>query len=142
MSTSVFKVHVGKDFKSTVGMERKFSSFSTRYNNTFNKAINSTPSKVFLGYDQRRKEDKNLRYLINSLQNIDRDYLEQRIETRNVVQEVNRKLQEYNKIRYDKRHKKISIYSVGDLILVKQLQHKPGKNKYKASPEIQRAVSD
>lgn len=42
-------------------------------NSTLNKTINSTPSKVFLGYDQRQSEDHGLRMMIEQLIEVDSD---------------------------------------------------------------------
>nr|XP_012147359.1 PREDICTED: uncharacterized protein LOC105663389 [Megachile rotundata] len=97
-------------------------------NNTFHKAINSTPSKHLFGFDQWRVKDEHLWSLIDAWQALDRNYVEVRTNTRMAAQEVNRKLQEYNKEQYDKRHKKITPYSVGDLVLLKKLQNQPGIN--------------
>ncbi|CAL1672464.1 unnamed protein product [Lasius platythorax] len=71
-------------------------------NNTLHKAINSTPSKALFGFNQRRKEDEQLRLLINKLRKFDKKYEELRAEVQSSAQEINRKLQEYNKSQYDK----------------------------------------
>lgn len=92
---------------------------------------------MLFGFDQRRKTDENLRALINQLRKFDLDYAELRLRTTKIwfrlrrkdiqtsAQLVNRKLQEYNKTQYGKRYKKITRYQVGDLALVRKLQHKP-----------------
>lgn len=54
---------------------------------------------------------------------------------------MNRKIQEYNKIHYDKRHKKLTLYEVGDLVIVRQLRSKPRENtkliaKYKGPYQV------
>lgn len=38
---------------------------------------------------------------------------------------VNPEMQKYDKIQYDKKHKKPTKYKKGDLVLVRILQHKP-----------------
>lgn len=76
-------------------------------NNTLNKAINSTPCKLLLGYEQRGLDDRDLRTSIDDLRDIDQNYIEEREKTRDLAQTVNRKLQEYNKANYDRRQKKI-----------------------------------
>lgn len=48
---------------------------------------------------------------------------------RDQAQIVNLAMQEYNKMQYDKRHKKPTKYKKGDLVLIKVLQYKPGTNK-------------
>lgn len=110
-------------------------------NNTHHKAINATPSKALLGYDQRHQKDRELKQWVKQLQNISDDCETMRLDTRNAAQVVNRTLQDYNKIRYDKRHKKCSMYKAGDLVMVKVLQHKPGTNqklkpKYKGPYQV------
>jgi len=60
---------------------------------------------------------------------------------RDSAQIVNRAVQEYNKIQYDKKHKKPTWYKEGDLVLVRILQPKPGTNqkllpKYKGPYQI------
>lgn len=98
-------------------------------NNTLHKSINTTPSKILLGYDQRQKSDNELRELIDRLTQLDIDFERERTESRNAAQIVNRAVQEYNKKKYDKRHKKPTRYKEGDLVLVRILQHKPGINQ-------------
>jgi len=97
-------------------------------NNSYHKAIGSTPSQAFFGFGQRREEDKELRAMLNKLCEIDEEYVTRRTEVQRNAQEVNRKLQEYNKLYYDKRHKKVRQYNVGDLVLVRKLQNRPGIN--------------
>lgn len=68
------------------------------------------------------------------------------LETRNELKDANlasRALKEYNKLQYDKRHKKPTKYCEGDLVLIKVLQHKPGTNrkllsKYKGPYQIKK----
>ncbi|XP_011699701.1 PREDICTED: uncharacterized protein K02A2.6-like, partial [Wasmannia auropunctata] len=98
-------------------------------NNTLNKAIGTTPSKLLLGYEQRYKGDESLRALIDTLRDSDVNFEKEREELRDSAKIVNRRLQEYNKIQYDKRHKKNKLYQAGDFVLVKVLQHKPGSNQ-------------
>lgn len=115
-------------------------------NNTHNKAIDATPSKALLGYDQKRQLDEGLKQLLKQLQNIMDNYDEARVKTRNTAQIVNRTMQEYNKVRYDKRHKKCSIYKAGDLVLLRKLQNKPGENqklvpKYKGPYQVKTVLN-
>lgn len=114
-------------------------------NNTFHRAINTTPSKLLLGYDQRQNSDKELCTLIEQLTEIDTNLEEERTKLRDPAQIENRAIQEYNKLKYDKRHRKPSQYKEGDLVLVRILQHSPGTNqkllpKYKGPYQI-KAVS-
>lgn len=108
--------------------KNKLSMAQYVINNTLNKAINSTPSKLLLGYEQRYKDDEYLRFLINQLLKNEKDIESERIKARDSAQIVNQKLQEYNKMQYDKRYKKTTKYNVGDLVLIKVTQYKPGTN--------------
>lgn len=63
---------------------------------------------------------------------------------RDSAQLANKTMQEYNKTYYDKRHKKPSLYSEGDLVMIRSLAIKRGVNqkllpKYKG-PYVIKAV--
>jgi len=64
---------------------------------------------------------------------VDTNYFEEKEKARELAQVTNKKLQEYNKTLYDKRHKKNTLYEEGDLVLIKVLQHKPRTNTKLAS---------
>jgi len=66
-------------------------------NNIFNKSIDSSPSRMLLGYEQRHGIDSHLRSLINKLRNQPEHNEQERNEIRNQAQIVNRTLREYNK---------------------------------------------
>lgn len=124
-----------EDWKNVIG-KAKFV-----INNTFNKSINTTPSKILLGYDQRQNSTSELQALIERLTEVDIDIERERADARDSAKIVNRELQEYNKKAYDRRHKKPTKYKKGDLVLVKILQQKPGINqkllpKYKGPYQI------
>ncbi|NEV49189.1 transposase [Wolbachia pipientis] len=128
--------------------EWKLNLNATQYvlNNTLNKAIESTPSKLLLGYELRHSKDKNLRLLIDQLQNVDQEFDNDRNKARRVTETVNRELQEYNKKQYDKRHKKNTCYKEEDTVLFRVLQHKPGTNtklvpKYKGPYRIKAVLN-
>lgn len=123
------------------GWEEKLSAAQYAINNTYHRAISATPSKALFGCEQRRDEDEQLRMLIDEIKKIDVNYADQRDATRQTAREVNRKIQEYNKADYDDRHKKITRYKEGDLVLVRKLQFKVGENtklapKYKGPYRI------
>jgi len=71
-----------------------------------NKAIGSTPSKVFFGFEQRFKDNDNLRSIIDTVLDNETDFESNRSEARDYAQLVNRTLQEYNKRQYDSKHKR------------------------------------
>jgi len=98
-------------------------------NNTWHKSINTTPSKLLLGYEQRNTTDQGLRQFIENLTVVDEDIEQERKELRDAAGIVNKAVQEYNKLQYDKRHRKPRRYEEGDLVYVKMLQYKPGTNQ-------------
>lgn len=114
-------------------------------NNTFHKSINTTPSRLLLGYDQRNSTDKELREFINKLVATDQNIEQEREGLRDTAKLVNRAVQEYNKSKYDARHKKPNKYNEGDFVMIRVLQHKPGSNqklaaKYKGPYQIKKVL--
>lgn len=65
----------------------------------------------------------------SSLLKIENDLLKQREESQDTALHANRKLREYNRQYYDKRHKKPTVYNIGDLVLVRNLQAKTGDGR-------------
>lgn len=98
-------------------------------NNTFNSAIKTTPSKLLFGYDQRNHSDADLALFVNEIAELDEDIMHVRKNLRDSAIEASDKLKKYNKIYYDKRHKKPTRYKVGDYVLVRDAQLKPGESK-------------
>lgn len=98
-------------------------------NNTFNSAIKASPSRLLLGYDQHRHSDKQLKDFFDCFLRNENNLVEQRDTLRNIASEANKKLREYNKIYYDKKHKKPTVYETGDLVLIRDLQPKIVVNK-------------
>lgn len=124
--------------------EEKLSLAHHVINNSYHKAIDSTPSKALFGFAQRREEDENLRKLMDEVRKLDDNYEQQREKIQDTAQEVNQ-LQEYNKMYYDKKHKKPSQYKEGDLVLVRK-QAKPGENtkllpKYKGPYQVKTVLN-
>jgi hypothetical protein len=115
-------------------------------NNTFHKAINTTPNKLLLGYDQRNHTDRDLQWKIKALLEIDEDLDKQRATLRDCAQEANRNLQLYNKAKYDKKHKKPTLYQPGDLVMIRNMSVKPGINqkllpKFRGPYQVKRALN-
>lgn len=98
-------------------------------NNTTHAAIKSTPSQLLLGYGQRNHSDIELKELIDQLAHIDRDIDGERTRTREVAIEATEKLRNYNKVYYDKKHRKPTLYKEKDLVLIRDLQGKAGQSK-------------
>lgn len=84
-------------------------------NNTFHSGLKSTPSKILLGYDQRNHTDKGLKDLVDNLLQIECDILKTRETHRDAAKEATELLRNYN--------------NVGDYVLIRNLQGKPGENK-------------
>lgn len=123
------KSSLTKAINSAENWEDQLNSVQYAINNTHNSAISTSPSKLLLGYDQQSHTDKNLRRYIDELLQIDNNPSEQRDEARALASQANNKLREYNKIYYDKRHKKPTRYKEGDLVLIRDLQGKTGTSK-------------
>lgn len=98
-------------------------------NNTYHKAIDSTPSKLLFGFDQRYHSDADLQEAIQKLEKIDSDINIQRAKLRDCASEANKRLQLYKKTYYDKRHKKPSQYKEGDLVMIRQGAYPVGTNR-------------
>lgn len=67
---------------------------------------------------------------------INLDFTKERDEARNLAIEATNKIKKYNKMYYDERHTKPTIYKEGDFVLIKDSVLKPGedsklKPKYK-----------
>lgn len=98
-------------------------------NNTMHKAIKATPSKLLLGYEQRQHTDMPLTTLINQLGKIEIDLEKERQLARDIAIQATEKIRNYNKIYYDKRHKSPTTYNIGDFVVIRDLQLKPGQHK-------------
>lgn len=129
---------VNRFLKSTSKLINELDSWDnilgkTQYmlNNILHKSINTTPSKLLLEYDQHGKIDKELCQFIEKLTETDKTIQQEREKLRDVSKLVNRykTIKEYNKVQYDKQHKKPTKYKEGDLVMIKITQHKPGINK-------------
>jgi len=98
-------------------------------NNTKHSSVKSSPSMLLLGYPQHGHSNHDLRELIGDLLHVENNLAEQRDLARNLAQQANEKIRNYNKTYYDKRHKKPSPYKEGDLVLIQNLQGRPGENR-------------
>lgn len=116
-------------------------------NNTYCTAIKSTPSKLMLGYDQRSHLDCKLSEFIDQWSCIESNWQEAQDTNRMVAAEATDQIRQYNKLYYDKRHKKPTQYNIGDYVLVRELQMKPGqskklKPKYKGPYQIAKILNN
>lgn len=115
-------------------------------NNTHHSAIDAAPSKVLLGYNQRNHKDRDLSDFVTRLTTIDLDLEKERAISKDVAWKATNRLKEYNKSDYNDRHKKPAQYDVGDFVLIRELQTKPGTNrklkpKYRGPYQIAKALN-
>lgn len=94
-------------------------------NNTYNRSIGTTPSMVLFGYNQKGFLDDELRNFVDSMQVIDEDIQNIRYNAK----ENTKRMQAYNKTRYDAKHKRPKVYNVGDLVMIRNVVTEPGLNK-------------
>ncbi|KYN28034.1 hypothetical protein ALC57_02552 [Trachymyrmex cornetzi] len=97
-------------------------------------AIKNSPSKLLLGYDRRKHSDKILTQLITQLANIDIDLVAERQTNRDIATETTRSIREYNNVYYDHKHKTPSQYKVGDYVMIRKMDSKPGQNSKLLTP--------
>jgi len=88
-----------------------------------------TPSKLFLGFDQRNHADSKLILFLNNLVKTNLFVEDNRVLNQKVAIDATNKVKEYNKRYYDKRHKKPSIYNEGDYVLIRDTSVKPGEDR-------------
>lgn len=94
-------------------------------NNTYNRSIGTTPSMVLFGYNQKGFLDDELRNFVDLMQKINDDIQIIRYNAK----ENTKRMQAYNKTRYDASHKRPKVYTVGDLVMIKNIVTEPGLNK-------------
>ena len=94
-------------------------------NNSVNRAIGDTPSRLLFGINQLGKVNDDLRVILEEqiIDNRDLSVIRQNAVAK--IQATN----DYNKKYYDKRHKTPTQYAVGDYVVVKNLDVTPGVNK-------------
>lgn len=98
-------------------------------NNTFHSSLKASPSKLLLGYDQRNHIDVDLVRNLNLLAKVDLNFEEVRNVSRQLALDATEKIKNYNKIYYDKIHKKPSQYLPGDFVLIRDSSIKSGEDK-------------
>lgn len=98
-------------------------------NNTYHTALKTTPSKLFLGYEQRNHADSGLIETLNSIAQSILPLEEQRSLDQKIALEASDKIRQYNKIYYDKHHKTPRKYKEGDHVLIRDSVIKPGEDR-------------
>lgn len=94
-------------------------------NNTVNRSTGKTPSMLLFGVHQRGEMDDNLRLFFESQVETSRSLDEERAEAAAEII----KQQQYNKKKYDEKHKTPRRYNAGDYVVVKNVDTTPGINK-------------
>ncbi|XP_018398066.1 PREDICTED: uncharacterized protein LOC108776055 [Cyphomyrmex costatus] len=88
-----------------------------------------SPSKLFLGYDQRNHADNRLIETLNAMAESILPIENQRDLNKEIALEASNKIQQYNKTYYDKHHKTPQKYNEGDYVLIRDTVVKPGEDK-------------
>lgn len=94
--------------------------------NTHQVAIKNTPAKLLLAFDCRNYENKALIDFLKLLANVDINLLAERNTNRDVAIKAAEKLRLYNKQYYDTKHLKPTKYQLGEYVMIRDLQNKPG----------------
>ncbi|XP_067215683.1 protein FAM200A-like [Linepithema humile] len=100
----------------------------TNHLNILNHPLKASFSRILFGIDQRKHSDRDLKLLIEELAKTYNTSIEQSDIVRDVAIQANDKLRQYNKLYYDKHHKKPTVYHEGDYVLVRDAQKKVGQN--------------
>ncbi|KYN18147.1 hypothetical protein ALC57_09548, partial [Trachymyrmex cornetzi] len=80
------------------------------FNNTRHSALKSSPSKLLLGYDQRNNTDADLVKFLNEIAGVEINFTLEREKDRELALNVAEKIKSYNKLYYDKHHRKPLSY--------------------------------
>lgn len=98
------------------------------------------------GYDQRNHADSDLTHYLLNLAKSELNFIKERDESRKIAVEATNKMKEYNKLYYDEKHTKPTIYKPGDYVLIRDSILKPGeesklKPKYKGPYMITKSLN-
>lgn len=66
---------------------------------------------------------------VQALDRMDSDLDRERSQHRDLALTAINKFKKYNKSYYDSKHKTLTAYTKGDLVLIRELSTKPGENK-------------
>lgn len=104
---------------------------ATQYviNNTYHSSLKSSPSRLFLGYDQRGHTDSKLVRSLDNLARVKLDTESVRQDAQRLAAETTNRIKSYNKTYYDGHHRKPTKYHPGDYVMIRDSNVKPGEDK-------------
>jgi len=86
-------------------------------NNTYHSSINTSPSKILFGIEMQNQADTKLIRFLNGIAESELSFQQSRDVARQL--ETTNKVKKYNKLYYDRKHKKSSQYNPGDYVLIR-----------------------
>ncbi|KYQ59431.1 hypothetical protein ALC60_01547 [Trachymyrmex zeteki] len=103
------------------------------FSNLINQPLNQlkAPSR----YDQRNNTDADLVKFLNEIVGVEIDFSLEREKDRELALNVAEKIKSYNKLYYDKHHRKPMSYKPGDLVMIRDVSIKAGECK-KLKPDF------
>lgn len=107
----------------------RFDQVQYVINNTYHTSLKATPSKLLLRYELLSHSDARLIDTLNKIANIELNCEQERDASRELANVISNKIRNYNKIYYDKHHKKFTNYKIGDYVLIRDTGLKPDKDK-------------
>ncbi|KMQ87572.1 retrovirus-like pol polyprotein [Lasius niger] len=89
----------------------------------------AAPAKILFGVEHNSQIDSNLINFLKELAQTEFNHEKVKKDSRELAIESTQKIKDYNKIYYDERHRKPSIYKEGDYVLIRDATIKPGEDK-------------
>lgn len=114
-------------------------------NNSYHSSLKASPSKVLLGVEQRNNTDVKIVDCLHKIAYNEFDIQADRQSCRELASEATKSLKNYNKMYYDKKHAKPTVYKVGDYVLIKDTAVKSSegrklKSEYKGPYQIAKVL--
>ncbi|EFN63683.1 hypothetical protein EAG_00314, partial [Camponotus floridanus] len=105
--------------------DQVLSQIEHAINNTICRSTGEKPSKLLFGIEQRKNINDNLRLILDSYSEENRDLLSVRESASNKIC----KSQEENERYYNKKHKIAVQYNEGDYVMIRNIDTSTGSNK-------------